>query len=1101
MRLHSLAIKGFGPFAGSEHIDLDALASSGLFLIHGPTGAGKSSILDAICFALYAAVPGARAGARASLRSDHAGDGVIPEVTLEFTAAGRRLRVCRSPEFSRPKKRGAGDTTVPARVVLEEYTQGAWSCLGTRHDEVALLLKDILGMGLEQFIKVVLLPQGDFAAFLRASPEDRRLVLEKLFDTRRFTDMETWLVERRRQTAAAMGTARDQLSTGLLRVDDVVARLDAGDDLTAPLWSNVLPDDVTTDLARLVAAVELRASSALSSVEICRTALARTESAVHRGAAVLGHQQTAGAARARLAALDEQLPEYEHTVRRVSAAERAGAVSGFVATVHSATLLRDAASANVADLREPLALIPGTADAASLGADSRVGADTGFEGDGGADDVAGVDGRAGADAGVHGGSAASVGAGAIHGLIDRVAGHSDALQQAVSHASRMQTMAQESAQHRDAAQLGGETSAVLARQRAEAESRRGAAEQARDAGRAAAAALPGLEARHKSLSRIQALLRAQQRSALDLEALQRQADSADRQSLVARERLVDLRERRLAGMAAELANGLVPGGPCPVCGSCAHPTPAFTTDVVSPANIRSAEADQGSAAEALSLVRAKVAAEVSSSQARLLEIETHQPAVSAAEVPESLAAATAAIEHSRAAAAALTGAQSQVVALTQDVEQLQARIEAAATARAASLALASSTRVQSEAAESEVKSLLDGHRQSCPCHTEDPDHPMVDHGPDHAMVDHGPDHAMVDQGRGADEVAWVTSHHRDTLAQLRLLATGLHELETQDHSARAAVVRLSTALQDNGFEALEQAQAAALPAATVVELTAQLRAAEQQRAQATALLAQPDVVAAVGLPTPDADALAEAHSGAAASLTLAGRRHTLSEQAQRDLRALSATVQQALAALGPAESEARLVQELADCVTGNSADNALRMRLSSYVLAARRSEIATLANERLGPMSDGRYTLEYTDARAAKGARSGLGLLVRDAWTGQPRETSSLSGGEAFMASLALALGLGDAVRAEAGGFDLQTLFVDEGFGSLDEESLEQVMAVLDTLREGGRAVGIVSHVSELRQRIPQQLHVLKQQDGSTIRVDCWAPPPRLSSRAGTTSG
>ena len=204
MRLHRLAITAFGPFAGSEVVDLDALASSGLFLIHGPTGAGKSSILDAICFALYAAVPGARAGgARASLRSDHAPEGAVPEVTLEFTAGGRRLRVCRSPEFSRPKKRGTGVTTVPAKVVLEELMGADWTNRGTRNDEVALVLTGILGMGLEQFIKVVLLPQGDFAAFLRASPEERRSVLEKLFDTRRFTDVEAWLAERRRQTSAA----------------------------------------------------------------------------------------------------------------------------------------------------------------------------------------------------------------------------------------------------------------------------------------------------------------------------------------------------------------------------------------------------------------------------------------------------------------------------------------------------------------------------------------------------------------------------------------------------------------------------------------------------------------------------------------------------------------------------------------------------------------------------------------------------------------------------------------------------------------------------------------------------------------------------------
>ena len=249
MRLHHLAITGFGPFAGSEQVDLDALASSGLFLIHGPTGAGKTSILDAICFALYAAVPGARAGARASLRSDHAAEGVIPEVTLEFTASGRRLRVCRSPEFSRPKKRGTGETTVPAKVVLEELVGSGWVDRGTRDDEVALLLKDILGMGLEQFIKVVLLPQGDFAAFLRASPEERRSLLEKLFDTQRFTDVETWFAERRRQTTTAVDAARDQLSSGLLRVDDVIARLDQADDVIVPPWSDVPHREVAAVLS------------------------------------------------------------------------------------------------------------------------------------------------------------------------------------------------------------------------------------------------------------------------------------------------------------------------------------------------------------------------------------------------------------------------------------------------------------------------------------------------------------------------------------------------------------------------------------------------------------------------------------------------------------------------------------------------------------------------------------------------------------------------------------------------------------------------------------------------------------------------------------
>jgi exonuclease SbcC len=159
------------------------------------------------------------------------------------------------------------------------------------------------------------------------------------------------------------------------------------------------------------------------------------------------------------------------------------------------------------------------------------------------------------------------------------------------------------------------------------------------------------------------------------------------------------------------------------------------------------------------------------------------------------------------------------------------------------------------------------------------------------------------------------------------------------------------------------------------------------------------------------------------------------------------------------------------------------MSLNSYVLAARLEQVAAAASERLIAMSDGRYTLQHTDAKAARGAKSGLGLEVVDEWTGQRRDTATLSGGESFMASLALALGLADVVQQEAGGVDIETLFVDEGFGSLDEQSLEQVMDALEGLRDGGRVVGLVSHVAEMKQRISSQLQVIKNRNGSTVRI------------------
>jgi exonuclease SbcC len=185
--------------------------------------------------------------------------------------------------------------------------------------------------------------------------------------------------------------------------------------------------------------------------------------------------------------------------------------------------------------------------------------------------------------------------------------------------------------------------------------------------------------------------------------------------------------------------------------------------------------------------------------------------------------------------------------------------------------------------------------------------------------------------------------------------------------------------------------------------------------------------------------------------------------------------------LRPLADRAAQARSLADLAGGGGA-NTLRMTLSSFVLAARLEEVAAAASERLLKMTSGRYSLVHTDARRGAG-RSGLGLLACDTWTGVDRDTSTLSGGETFLASLALALGLADVVTAEAGGTRIEALFVDEGFGSLDEDTLEEVMTVLDGLREGGRMVGIVSHVAELRQRIPAQVRVHKGQAGSHLSV------------------
>jgi DNA repair protein SbcC/Rad50 len=249
-----------------------------------------------------------------------------------------------------------------------------------------------------------------------------------------------------------------------------------------------------------------------------------------------------------------------------------------------------------------------------------------------------------------------------------------------------------------------------------------------------------------------------------------------------------------------------------------------------------------------------------------------------------------------------------------------------------------------------------------------------------------------------------------------------------------------------------------------------------------AQLRDPDLLAAAAMPAADPDAAQRATDEATRRLRDASAAEEAARTRCAELDALSSQALAGARELAPLREAHERVARLAGLAAGTSAENERRMRLESYVLAARLEQVAAAASARLARMSAGRYTLVHSDARSGGRARSGLGLHVIDAWTGAERDTATLSGGETFSASLALALGLADVVTDEAGGTRLETLFIDEGFGSLDEQTLDEILDVLDSLRERDRCVGIVSHVPDLRQRIPVQLEVVKSRHGSSLR-------------------
>jgi exonuclease SbcC len=342
---------------------------------------------------------------------------------------------------------------------------------------------------------------------------------------------------------------------------------------------------------------------------------------------------------------------------------------------------------------------------------------------------------------------------------------------------------------------------------------------------------------------------------------------------------------------------------------------------------------------------------------------------------------------------------------------------------------------------------------------------------------------LLIDSRGAADIEGLIAEHQVRARIFEDARTALRVHQIAARAAEEAAAMASAAAVDAGFADVTAAQVALLSDDSLSGATSAIVAADEAARAASATLADPAVSRRLAVDAPDPALLDAAHAVAARERDDAGSAYDQERKRVSRLAVLRDTLTRELLAWAPVREQYAVAAGLSAFVEGKGPDNPQRMRLSAYVLSERLRQVVDAANERLARMSDQRYSLEHTDDRGAGELRGGLSLLIRDDWNGTRRDPATLSGGETFVVSLALALGLADTVSHEAGGTDIDTLFIDEGFGSLDAETLEDVMDTLDSLRDGGRVVGIVSHVAELRTRITAQLEVSKSRSGSTIRA------------------
>ncbi|MGR6965940.1 AAA family ATPase [Geodermatophilus sp. URMC 61] len=990
MRLHSLSITAFGPFAGTETVDVDAVARDGLFLLWGPTGAGKTTLLDAVVYALYGTVPGAR-GEEKRLRSDHADAATRTEVSCELTLAGERLLVVRRPEQTRPKKRGAGETTEQARLTVQRWDGARWQPVSTRIDEGSEYLRVRLGLSAEQFCQVVLLPQGDFARFLRAEPEDRAKLLRTLFDVGRFARAEDWLAAERRAAEETLRADRHRISTLLHRVAQI-ADVEVPEEL-APELVGAQPG---ASVNGWVAAVRARAAgdltAATAAAEAAAAESARLDGELARARALADRHARRDRARQELVRLTAEEEQLGPLRARADAGRRAEALRDVLETAGRTALAAEAAAAALQSARAAWAEVaPSLDDPTHPAADTLLARELRDE------------------------------AAAARALVPEA-------DRAVGLAREVTRLEREIRALADRCERGTAAARVWPARIAEAQDRV-------DAAVDAAARLPGLTAAEESARTALVAAAQADRAATALAASRVAADAARTTWLEAREHLVELRSRRLDGMAAELAAGLVDGADCPVCGATDHPRPAVHAGpVVSPDDEERARAAADAAEERATATR------------RAVEERERELAVlhaRAGDLP--LQELTARAEEARAALAEVAGLAATVEEARRDLAAREAELDAAAAALAADRLTMESRSAERAAREEALTELT----------------------------------ARLDAARGADadlpaRVRRLTAAAERCEAVLSAEGEELRARTAADTARETAVERAAAA----GFADLLDAADALLDAGQLTVLERRLREHDEARSVVAATLGDPELTDLP--PRPDVAALQQR----CAELT-ARREEAVAalEQARRCAGALDALAGEVVSAeveLAERRARAGRVAGLADLVNGRGA-NTLRMRLQSFVLAARLEQVAEVASRRLQEMSGGRYTFLHSDAQARYGARGGLGLDVFDEYTGTRRPTKTLSGGESFMASLALALGLADVVTAEAGGIQMDTLFVDEGFGTLDALALDAVMNVLDELRRGGRTVGVISHLEELRTRIPTRLEVVAGRHGSRL--------------------
>jgi DNA repair protein SbcC/Rad50 len=1017
MRPIRLTLHAFGPYADVQVVDFRQLGERSLFLVHGPTGAGKTMILDGMCFALYGETSVQGREPR-YIRSDFAEPSVLTQVTLDFALGNQVYRVSRSPQQERPRRRSAGTTTVPPRATLwnragltDEAADG--SVVASQWSKVTEAVENLLGFRSDQFRQVVMLPQGEFRKLLLANSQERQQIFETLFQTEIYRRIEDALKDAAKEVVDGIKDLR--------RRHGLILEQASATSVEELRTRRQQADSQYDEVGRRVH--EMRQREALAQRHF------------NEAAQVLAKIQERDTAYAALQGLESREMEFASKRNALEAARKAmvlveaeGEVQRSIQESEESQSQLIGAHAAVAQARiarqnaEQFLQRELTRDPERQRAQQHL---TQLE-----ELTAKVD-----------------------ALTEARRAHATAQQEALRLTQARDALKQDFAARQH----------ILEGKLTELSEARRLADQL-DACRLAALSLERTEQQRRQLSTVRQQMAAGQNA---LTRARSRRIKVEETVFQARAQLTALETAWVDGQAAILAQQLRPGTPCPVCGSMMHPNPA-RTDQDLPTEV--ALKEQRLTVERLETVCDDARRQESEQQKLVIQFEAAVQSLE--ETLGELVGEEVVIIEGRARAARATvvqaeQAQATIPKLVAAMQQLKAD-ETTAKERIAEL---EAQLQEATSAQAMAQAICEERVNGVPENLHTPEAL--------AEAKQMAERRVKVLKEALDKAQEVVNKSSETLVGQQAALNSLTEVVAKARSrVETLQAEFSKRLQAAGFTQGGAFQQAKRNAAEIDHLEEEigrfdgaLRAARDRVERARQ--------AADRLVLPDIEALESAARQAKADLEGALRAEMDITVQLRQLDAWLGDLCKTEDELEALEARYAVAGRIAEVASGH---NAQGITFQRFVLAALLDDVLVAASERLHTMSRRRFSLQRATTRADRRLAGGLDLEVYDSYTGTTRAVSTLSGGESFLASLSLALGLADVVQAYAGGVHLDTLFVDEGFGSLDPEALDLAFRALVDLQRAGRLVGIISHVPELKERIDVRLEVISTQRGSVTR-------------------